>query len=164
MSDEELDPEVLADLQLRESSTRDRTRTAREPRWIRPVLVESWPCRAPRCGNSVEVTEEVVDGLKICNRELVRRGEREIPTDAIVLCDSCKLILEHYRLERRLERNKRIAENVRLLKGSANPRMEHEAIRQLQTDHHPDIAGLLDVLERRLNAERASKRSRKGDL
>lgn len=158
-----LDPEVIADLKLRESSTRDKTRTG-EVEWTSPVLVESWKCRAPRCSNVVEVTQDVVDQHRVFNGYLQDRGERDIPTDAIVLCPDCKKLAASYRNEALLERNRQMTADVQHMKASPDPRNEHDCLRRLRANHHPDIDGLLDVLVRRLEGEKGSKRSKKGDL
>jgi hypothetical protein len=72
--DANLDPEVLADLRLRDSSDAP------------PVFVEHWPCKG--CGVMVGITREVLDTHAMFNRQLVKRRESPLPKRA--QCDDCK--------------------------------------------------------------------------
>jgi hypothetical protein len=83
--DANLDPEVHADLRLRDSSEGDRTRT-RTVAYAPPVFVEHWPCKG--CSVMVGITREVLDTHAMFNRQLVKRRESPLPKRA--QCDDCK--------------------------------------------------------------------------
>lgn len=151
MSDEELDPEVLADLQLRESSQYDpkRTRTARYD-WRQPDIVAHWPCRRPGCGQTIGVTQEAVDALRVANERMQQEGEREIPTDAVMICPPCKVVFEDVLAEKAARRRAEIRDLVLRMKESPNPRSEHETIKRLTKLGHPDVVGLIEHLAAKL--------------
>lgn len=154
----ELDPEIQADLDLRESSVHDPKRTRKEPKWVPPVEVALWTCRRPRCPNVVGVTQEVVEQLETFNGYLRARAEREIPTNAVMLCSDCRREAAAYRVGIIRERHDELANVIRELKQSPTPRNEHDRIRKLEELRHPDIKGLLDALDEKL--KHGSKRAR----
>jgi hypothetical protein len=85
-----LDPEVLADLRLREQSERDPSRSRVDPTaWTEPAIVEHWPCRGG-CGTMVGVTREAIDALASSNAMLARRREAPIAKTKVVWCPPCK--------------------------------------------------------------------------
>lgn len=164
----DLDPEVLADLELRDASMRDRSRSRRAEATLGRELpappVAWWTCRAPRCGQLVGIPEQAVERLEIFNARLVSRGEQPIPDDTVAVCDEHRAMLLTHRAETLRRKHDRLRENIVKLKASPNPRSEHELLRELERDHHPDISGLLESLARKLEGDKASKRTRRGDL
>lgn len=84
-TEEITDPEVLADLQLRDASERDRGRT-RPLGWSPPVFVEHWPCKG--CGALVGMTKESLDVHAMFNRQLASKRESPLPKRGC--CDDCK--------------------------------------------------------------------------
>lgn len=96
---DDIDPEDLADRQLRAASERDTKRT-REPARIGATDVAAkWLCR--RCRSAmVDVSSDVVHGLEVSNRQLRTRGEPEIQTHQVVFCEACTPIARRERAER----------------------------------------------------------------
>ena len=101
------DPEVLADLRLRDRTSRERAdrRTApglnagQDLDGLSPELaalydgapdpiVEHWPCRG-RCGRMVGVPKVALERLEDANRMLPRR-ERPIGKHEVMWCPDCK--------------------------------------------------------------------------
>lgn len=166
----EVDPEVVADLRLREDSMRDPTRERRSEAMLgtwapREKYVGKWKCKTPVCSAYVDVVEDTIERWMLLNGMLKARGEETIRTDEVLRCDRCR---NEMSLARRVHLRKRVDEMaviIRQLKSSSNPRGEHELIRQLEKWHHPDLKGLLDAIERRLESEnKTSKRTRREDL
>lgn len=155
-----IDPEVLADLQLRESSRRDSTRTrgAGIYDWKKPKFVGTWRCRSPVCGASVGYTQEDHETAEVFDRERARRGEPPLDRKTIALCSTCNAL----RLKQRADKNRaqvdELAEIIRAVKDSTNPRDMHAEIKRMRELHHPDVDGLLQSVEARLNA--GGKRTR----
>lgn len=106
--DSDLDPEVLADLHLRDRTARERADrrgpagldVGQDPDGLSPALaalyasvpdpdVESWPCRG-RCGRMIGVTQAGVDRLKAWNKRLAARRERPIGKHGVMWCPDCK--------------------------------------------------------------------------
>lgn len=158
----EVDPEVLADLQLRESSTGDQSRTRKEPHWSPPTIGAQWPCRNPKClsGAMVDIPVEAVEQLATFNGYLVARGERPIPTDAIAVCEPCKRLLEWHRTNTLIERTETMANLIRALKASGDPRRETEIVDQIIKLRHPDVEGLLLALEEKHASKSGKARKR----
>ena len=167
---EEIDPEVIADLQLRKASEHDSTRTRGVGvySWKPPELVATWPCRRPGCGAQVGVTQDAVDYLAMVNRWIDQGrlkdqlDKRHIPADAVVLCDPCRVMLEEIRAEKSAKRRSEVAELVKRMKDSANPRSEHEAIKRLSDLHHPDVSGLIESLAAKLETSSGKNVRAKG--
>ncbi len=166
MSDEELDPEVLADLQLRAASEHDATRTRISPAaigtWKPDADVTTWPCRRPGCEQPVGVTQDAIDYLAMCNGWLRKRGEREIPTDAVMLCEPCRKRLQGIYEKAHEKQRERCRELVQKLKASATPRNEHEIIRALEDVKHPDVSGLIESLAAKLESGKNKNAKAKG--
>lgn len=165
MSDEELDPEVRADLELREQTTRDRTRSrsTRIYDWRPPVFVENWPCSVPNCDGEYPVESDAVERLEIFNAQLMRKGERPITKSEIGYCESCRAEYKRTAPERRRAQVDRMADGIRKLKAAANPQLEYTLLRQLEQWGHPDVKGLVEAI--RLSREKpGSKRVRSGDV
>lgn len=102
------DPEVRADLALRDRSARDRPGrrgivgldVGQDPDGLSPDLarlydsppdpiVESWPCRGG-CGQNVGVTQVGLDRLAEANAMLARRGEKPIGRHEVMWCPNCR--------------------------------------------------------------------------
>ena len=86
ISDRISDPEVIADLRRRGDSELDSSRT-RPFGWVRPVIVEEWPCAG--CGVLVGMTRDAIDLHAMFNRLLVdERGDTPITRRA--QCATCR--------------------------------------------------------------------------
>ncbi len=168
MSDEEIDPEVLADLQLRATSMHDSTRTRGRDTysWSAPAIVAYWPCRAGgTCRGSVAgqpavvgVTAEAIDARETFNRQLRSKGEAEIPTHAIAFCETCKRAGLSMQAIVNQDRRERMAAKIRRLKESPPAHEEREIVDQLRKWSHPDVDGLLQSLrEKRDNGKTPRK-------
>lgn len=102
------DPEVLADLQLRERTARERhdrrgpdgLDVGQDPDGLSPALaalydgapdpdVEHWPCRGG-CGRMVGVTQVAVERLAMSNQLLATKRERPIAKHEVMWCPDCK--------------------------------------------------------------------------
>ncbi len=164
MSDE-MDPEVLADLELRSATERDKTRSRGNGvySWQRPVIVARWPCRNVKCRAPVDVTQDAIDHLAMCNRWLAQRNEPPIATSEVVMCLACRELL----VEWEARKNKRVGEDmavaIRQLKASNNPETDADLLRTLKACKHPDLPGLLGTLRASLEA-RKRKPGRMGDV
>ncbi|MBA3421673.1 MAG: hypothetical protein H0U12_07240 [Thermoleophilaceae bacterium] len=163
MSFEE-DPEVIADLKLRAYSEHDtsRARPSRDRigRWAPDKTVGAWRCRRSGCAGLFAVTAEAVEHVEIFNRELARRGEDAIDLRQVAWCDGCRAAWLASRSTKARERVDAIAELVRELKASNQPRTLTEQIKQLRKWNHPDLDGLLSAIEERLRSGKG-KRERK---
>ncbi|HKP08298.1 MAG TPA: hypothetical protein VJU58_13680 [Microbacterium sp.] len=108
MTDRPLDPEILADLRLRDRTARERADrrgpdgldVGQDPDGLSPALaalydsrpdpeVESWPCRG-RCGRMVGVTRVAIERLAKSNRMLASKRERPIGKHEVMWCPDCK--------------------------------------------------------------------------
>jgi hypothetical protein len=161
MSDEP-DPEVIDDLKLRAASMFDRSRNAREARWVPPVFVDKWPCKTPACKKPVEITEETMDRYVMFNRMLAARSEEKLDFTQIVSCDSCRAELTRTAPDRRRKQVDRMRPVIQQVKASKNPEAEIAAIRQLESWKHPDIAGLVQATRDKLNTP--GKKAKKGEV
>lgn len=100
------DPEVLADLRLRDRTARERADrrsvagldVGQDPDGLSPALaalydgapdpdVESWPCRS---GRMVGVPRVALDRLKQANELLKARRDRPIGKHEIMWCPTCR--------------------------------------------------------------------------
>ncbi len=170
MSFDEDDPEVAADLALRESSAFDRSRTRAEPvmlaTWApRVAFVGMWRCRGDKafhCGAMVPVSECTMERWMMFNARLRSIGQAPIDSGDVLLCDRCFEELRRIRSAKLWERVDRIAKLIEALKNSDRPDEEREIIKQLTEWHHPDVRGLLQAIAvRRATAPKAT-RSRRG--
>lgn len=166
---EEIDPEVLADLQLRESSQRDWTRTRGRGvyDWHKPNDVEQWRCRVPTCGAMVGTTQEAVDAAAVFDRELHRRGEGPLDRERIAMCDDCRKRFLKQRADKNRMHVDGMAELIRELKGEEAPPPERERvlIEKIRHMHHPDVDGLLlSIRERRMREQTGAARAKRRSL
>lgn len=161
MSDDEMDPEVRADLELRDSSMRDRTRSrgAGIYDWKPPVAVETWPCRRPNCDGEYPVDSDAVEYLAMFNGQLATRGEIPIARSEIGYCQACRDEYKRSAPDRRRGQVDRMREAIQKLKASPDPDNEHDLIRQIRDWHHPDVDGLLKTLRDKLKANKKSGRA-----
>lgn len=175
MSDIE-DPEILSDLALRASSERERGRTRGLGvyNWQKPVDVDEWKCRNPKCRVMVGVTQDAVDALADANRILTRRGEEPLSTAEVVVCDSCRVLLAAQLLKRQATNRERVADVVSQLKaGEKSIRVRRDdgvemvnreaALQQLHVWGHPDVQGLRQWLYEQ-DGKVSSRRERRGAM
>ncbi len=161
MSDEEFDPEVAADLALREASVHDaaRTRTANYA-WSPPKTVAMWRCKRPGCQGTLEITQEAVEALETANRQLRRTGEKPLTTSEVVFCLRCRAEFVRSAPDRRRAQVDRMAYVIKQLKaGETRIQVrdkdgerwldEREALDQLAKWGHPDVKGFEEALKRR---------------
>lgn len=147
MNEPAIDPEVRADIELRNRTERHRSRKEL-PSWTRPEFVANWPCRA--CSAPVPVTADAVDTLERFNRMLGARNETFIRTTEIMFCDRCGAEYKRTAAARRLGQVERMRPVIQRLKRSSNPEGEHELIKQLTQWSHPDVAGLIQSIRDRI--------------
>lgn len=172
MSDE-MDPEVLADIQLRAATMRERSRSrisgAAIGQWRPEADVAWWPCRGLNRANPcpqrtlVGVTSDVVEQLFAFNERLRRMGDDALDSSEVVRCLPCIRGIAAQRAPALRKRVGEVAECVRQLKASPDPRRERELIKQLEAWHHPDVPGLLQAIEERTRAN-GGKRVTRGSL
>lgn len=102
------DPEVLADLRLRDRTARERADrrgpdgldVGQDPDGLSPAIaklydsapdpdVEHWPCRK-RCGAMVGVTEVALDAFETNNRRLVQMRLQPMGKHEVMWCPDCR--------------------------------------------------------------------------
>ena len=143
-----MDPEVLADLRLRERTAAERS--AASPAlyaWKPPVFVGAWKCRT--CEVLVPITTEDLERLAMWNRVLRSRKQEPIDHNRIVFCDACRDSLKAKAGDRRSEEARITGELVRELKAATNPDSERATANRLRDLGHPDVDGLLGALRER---------------
>jgi hypothetical protein len=143
MTDDD-DPEVLADLRLRASSQRDKSRDRGDGdySWTPPNIVGKWRCRNPRCGELVDVPEVAMDRFCAFNAELRRRGEEPLDRDRILFCPRCTDEFKRVAGDRARDRVERMRSAIIELKQTRDPERQRELLDQLRVWHHPDVDGL----------------------
>lgn len=145
----EPDPEVVADLQLRARTARERPRTEAQVdkvlAWQPPEIVGQWRCRT--CGSKfMPITADALEYARMWNRILQRRGEAPLDPERIVFCDDCRELHRSHGADKRRDEVDRMAEEVRKLKNAADPTSEQATIRTLRELGHPDVDGLVHSL------------------
>lgn len=173
MSDD-IDPEVLADLQLRASSQHDRSR-ARPSQAILGTWAPNekpagmWRCKGRGKGKEpcptnavVPVTADTIERMMAFNEMLRARDEPLLETDDIVRCERCQREINATRAVRLREREDNIGSLIRQLKQSNEPRKEqapHAMIpkdkgkppmlvtKLLEIFEHPDVEALMRSIE-----------------
>lgn len=161
MSREELDPEVVADLQLRAATERDRSRSREMPQWSPSVVLTHVPCRK-RCGSLVEWNDAAEERFVAFNRMLEARGEAPLDKTKILFCDKCRVLRRQAVADHNRKQVDLTGEVIRDLRRASNPDGERDLIAKLRELGHPDIDGLLETLRTR-NKTQSGKRT-KGDL
>lgn len=164
MSNDDIDPEVLADIRLRESSKYDSTRTSvgAMPTWTPPKVIDRVPCRA-RCGAVVSWTEEAESMLQTFNRILARRVEPELDRTKTLFCSSCRTRGADLAAERNRKQVDAIAAMIREIKNGASSDRYRELLDNLRKAGHPDVDGLHQALLDKANSKPA-KRITRGSL
>jgi hypothetical protein len=155
----DIDPEVLADIQLRNRSQYDRTRTG-APEWTPPKIHSHVPCRN-RCGAVTEWTEDAEERFEIFNRILARRNEAQLDRTKIVFCDKCRGDGAKQSSERNRKLVDAVAVAIRGLKDGCDAARELELLAKLDKAGHPDIAGLKQWLG---DKAKGKSRVKKGDM
>jgi hypothetical protein len=169
---DEIDPEVLADLRLRASSERDSSRARPSASLLGTWKPDEkpagmWRCRgrgkgkAPCPSNAiVPVMADTMERLMIFNQRLRSMGEDPIDTDDVVRCDPCQRAINAARSGLLRQRIEEMAQVIRDVKASGNPRGERAKIAQLEKWGHPDVAGLLQAIEDRLRGGKGKRMGR----
>lgn len=147
-SERQVDPEIAADLKLREATERDTTRT-RAPVTVMggtwpPVYVVSWPCRVKSCRVPVPVTDAAVDALATMNRKLVRDGSYPIDTADVVFCPEHESQLARARIDWAIQARDKTREAILELRSDPppHPERERDLLEKLDALGHPDVKGL----------------------
>lgn len=160
---DELDPEVAADIALRESSVHDRTRTrgAGVYAWSTPVVVDRWRCRG-NCGGIVTVTEEAQHALEVNNRQLARKNEPPLDTNKIAFCEKCRTIGVTVGDDRNRKHVEALSRLIAELKQNADAndqdhQRERELLQNCRLMHHPDIDGLTLAIKQRREKAASTK-------
>lgn len=164
MREFEPDTEVLADLQLRNESMHDRSRTRGRNvySWTQPEFVGVWGCRRPGCARLVSITQDGIDYSEQCDEWLVARGQEKLGRSKISYCDACLAEYKRTAPDRRRKQIEEMAVKIRELKESRDPHGERDCIDALARMGHPDIEGLVQALSERRATERASSSRKKG--
>ncbi len=169
---EALDPEVVADLQLRASTERDTSRSgAAAYDWKRPDVIGQWKCRA-QCGRFCDVTQDTMEAMAMWNRELKRRLEAPLDINAILWCEPCSVEMRRLSSERRRAKVERMASVIKQIKDDApniRYRDKHgdhsvtraQAFEVLKEMGHPDVAGFQQALSEKSSP---NKRPSRGGL
>lgn len=158
----EPDPEVIADLQLRDATERDRSRTRRASyAWTPSKIVGAWRCKNLRCPAFVEVTEETMERFCMFNSQLRSRGEAPLDPSKILYCDPCITEYKRTAPDRRRAQMDRMAVVIRQLKDSGDASRERDLIAQLEEWGHPDVTGLVKAITERLAKESVTFSRRK---
>lgn len=155
---DDMDPEVIADLALRAANLRDRNRGKDADAvydWTDPPIVESWPCRG-KCGATVGVTQHAVDALRVANEKLRARGEPEI--EHVTFCAACTSRLKADAAERRARNEATMAAMIRELRAGVTTEKERAILARLRAMHHPDVDGLARLLAERRAVAKPQRR------
>lgn len=159
MSDEEIDPEVLADLHLRAATEREPTRMRDMPTWKPAAIVDHVPCRN-RCGRVVEWTDEAEHAFETWNRILLAKRDAPLDKTRIVFCDACRMSGVQPGADRNRKQHEMLRERIRYLKQSANPDGETKVIDEIKKLGHPDVPGLLEALRQKREAKSGGRRAK----
>lgn len=158
---EEIDPEVLADLQLRKASEHDRTRTrTANYSWRPPEDVAHWKCRNPKCSAMVGVTQEAVDAAAVFDRELHRQRESPLDRERIAMCVECRQLFFKQRADKNRAQVDGLAGLIRELKGDPpRPDRERTLIEQIRHMHHPDVDALVQAIRERREGGKSKRKA-----
>lgn len=122
MSFEELDPEVVADLQLRAATEHDSTRSRPTTLRFEPsVTVRLLPCRNGKCRKPCELTEDGQARIAQFNRILLARSDQPLNEHELLVCDECRALLESHKADRNREHRELMRKHVAALKNAADP-------------------------------------------
>lgn len=170
MSDEE-DPEVAADLALREhaAATRPRMSDAQFGRALNkaaaPAVIGVVPCRG-RCGSVVDWTEEAEHAFDAFNRKLSRDREAPLDKTRIAFCNRCRTHGAKLSAENNRKQVDKLAELIRELKDEPPPRpdRERDIVEKIKALNHPDVDALVLTIREKRAKQPAGKRQRGSDL
>lgn len=138
----EIDPEILADLRLREETLRDPNRRRRDaglPVFDLPEFVRLLPCF--NCGAACELNDIGQARLDQFNAVLRRRGEPDIDEKETLMCLTCRKKWDAMKANHNRKRVEEMGKTVRSLKASKNPDGEDAAWTYVDKNH-PDPTGL----------------------
>lgn len=156
------DPEVLADLHLRASSERDASRTRGDGvyDWRRNDTADVWGCRSSSCSGTVDVGQEVVDGLEVFNRRLREQREAQIEPHRVAFCADCRAMGAKLAAERNRKHVDALAELIRRLAADPPPSLpdEYDLIEKIKLMRHPDVEGLIGAIRARREQARPGAR------
>ena len=153
------DPEVLADMQLREATLRERGRSREMPKYEPPAIVGQWPCRV--CKTPVDITDEAIKDAEVFDRKLARDGDEHgnhapLDRNRIAVCDACRAKGMSLIGQRKREQVDKMAALIRELRGGTtlpappgpapSQQREAELMREIISRHHPDPEGLLKAI------------------
>lgn len=144
MRDHDEDPEVVADLQLRAHTERDRSRASKEPVYVPPVYVDTWACKL--CRLPIEVTADAVERVEIFNRALADRREPLLITSELVACLECAIKIQERHAFKARRDAELLGKVIARLKLSRSPEHERGLIAELRQLGHPDVDGLVESL------------------
>lgn len=159
---DEEDPEVVADVRLREATTRDATRGAPTVIGGDRAIVAQWPCHA-KCGRMVGVNSTTLEAWRVFNTQLRTAGpwshaqqrytgpEEPLDASAIVYCQLCIDGIKSQEGDECRKYADRMHEIIVELKEAVamgNATKERELTKKLQ-GRHPDLNGLLAALRAR---------------
>lgn len=159
------DPEVLADLRLREHTARTRPAItdAQFAQSIRetasPNVIGKVPCRA-RCGNLADWTAEAEDAFNTWNRKLAQDREAPLDKTKIVFCDDCRKRGSKAAGESNRNHVEAVRAAIRELKDKPphNPSEEHAAVRRLEALRHPFAEECVKTIVERAAAKGSRRR------
>lgn len=169
MDDRDDDPEVRADLELRDSTARDRPRKSYEQvKWSPPVIVGQVPCRG-RCGAVVDWPEDAEHSFQVFNGQLERTNQAPLDKTRIVFCEKCRAYGATLAADNNRKHVDKLAEVIRELRGGTthpeapgpapHPDRERELLEQLRKLHHPDpVAFEIALREARQRSNSKNKR------
>jgi hypothetical protein len=145
--DDEVDPEVQADLALRAETMRDRRPASTHLYgWTTPVDVSAWPCRGG-CMRMVGVTEDTLDYKAQMDRMLKARSEMPLERDKIVFCEECRASLRKTAADLNRKQVDKLAAIIRELKEPhIDGTRERELLENARKLNHPDVDGLIQAL------------------
>jgi hypothetical protein len=166
----EVDPEVVADIELRDRSERDPNR-ARDLRSAAGgelgdrKTVGHWLCRVATCRRPVEVTADTVYVLEVMNAHLAGRGEAPIQTLDVVFCEEHRQKLGEARQAVSIQVRAKVRDYILELRSEdpPSPDRERDLISKIEALGHPDTKGLLQSIgDRRRKDEGKTQKPRRG--
>lgn len=155
---DDIDPEVLADLQLRKASECDRTRTQEADNPFDGTTVAVLPCR--RCGVPCDVSAEAMLAFETFNKRLASIGEAPLDHEHIMRCKKCNEWNSRKVAEVAEQRRVRNAQLVKELGAERPPhwQREREIIDELRRGGCEDVDGLVRRIAERRDSSKGGKR------
>ena len=177
-SEDQVDPEIQADIDLRNSSARARPGlslsdfAAKLKATAVPVIHSHVPCRG-RCGSVVAWTQEAEDTFQMFNRQLASSMDAPLDKTKIAFCDKCRKYGANLAADRNRKAANATADLIRELRGGTKapeppgpaptPEKERDIIEKLRALGHPDIEGLTRTI-RDARESKSAKSSRRGSM